>query len=183
MLVCDKTALLIPVMVSAAVHEAGHICAIKYCGLKLISIEIYPFLLRAKYNCGFTVKHLITVYICGPLFNLLFGVVLLAVYNVYHIKTFLYFATVSFLTGAYNLLPCAGLDGGSITKLVLLKIFSRKTAKILLITISCLFTAVTIWFVLYTLNYKLNVTVLCLAFYLFISTFVTEGKDIGRKKL
>lgn len=180
MLVCDKTALLIPVMCAVAVHETGHICAIKYCGFKLKSIEVYPFLLRAKYDCDFTFSNMLTVYICGPLFNLVFGAVLLMLYNIYNNQTLFTFAAVSLLVGAYNLLPCAGLDGGSITKLILLKIFSQKTAKILLIIISCVFTAATIWFVLYTLNFKINATVLCLAFYLFISTFFTEVKNIGR---
>ena len=180
MLVCDKTALLIPVMCAVAVHETGHICAIKYCGFKLKSIEVYPFLLRAKYDCDFTFFNMLTVYICGPLFNLILGAILLTLYNIFNNQTLFNLAAISFLVGAYNLMPCAGLDGGSITKLILLKIFSQKTAKILLIIISCVFTVATIWFVLYMLNFKINATVLCLAFYLFISTFFTEVKNIGR---
>ncbi|MBQ0110381.1 MAG: hypothetical protein KBS41_00425, partial [Oscillospiraceae bacterium] len=42
--VCDKTAVFLPVILSAAVHETGHLVAMKIFGCRLLRIELYPFL-------------------------------------------------------------------------------------------------------------------------------------------
>lgn len=120
LIICiDKSGLALPALSACLLHEAGHLSAMRLCGvqpseLKLIPagvIIIAPFFKRTRDDLLITAS--------GPLANFLTGCLLAALYKLLGHQALLSYSAVNTAVGAYNLLPVCGLDGGTLLTLFL----------------------------------------------------------------
>ena len=101
------TALLFLVM---ALHECGHLLALKLCGAKVVRMTVSAFGAEIRYRMPFgSVLGRTAVALGGVLLNLLCGGVFLFFWKD---PLCLYVSVASFVLAFLNLLPVKGLDGG-----------------------------------------------------------------------
>lgn len=119
LLIVDKTGLMSASLAAVAVHELGHIIAMRAlkCLPKEISLRFGGILICGSAYCTFGENAVISF--SGPFANfLIFG----ALYPLGVLSGSLYlksFAVVQAVEGAMNLFPVKGLDGGTLIKLFL----------------------------------------------------------------
>lgn len=129
------------------IHEAGHLCVARLCGVCCRGFALTPFEARIHLAGAISYEKEILICLGGPLFNLgsaafgqwLAGGSLLT-------SPLTYFAGVSVALALLNLLPVASLDGGRILYCVLsrigLHLFALPTVKILsFLSLFCLWSA------------------------------------------
>lgn len=99
---------IISVLIAAAVHEMGHLAALKYCGIPVCGIRIG--------SCGVKIltvfmlpKQEILCSAAGPLCSLS----LLLLWGEYPLLSF-----IGLVQGVFNLLPFYPMDGGRIVKAI-----------------------------------------------------------------
>lgn len=94
-----------------ALHECGHLTALKLCGVRDVGMTLSGFGAEICYHTAVTGTWCrVMIALGGVILNLLSGVVLLFFW-----KNFLclYMAVASFVLAFLNLLPVKGLDGGT----------------------------------------------------------------------
>ena len=99
-------------MLSALVHEVGHIIAIRALGYRARRIDILP--MGALIVCpeGVPYLHETVIALAGPVFSLSASAVVFCMYLITS-DVYLFFAAfVNLLLGAFNLMPIEKLDGG-----------------------------------------------------------------------
>ncbi len=145
----DKPYIAVLTVISALIHEAGHIAAIMLFTKRAEAPRghISGFRIKRSSQSGHREEILITA--AGPLANILTGLVLLLPWwaaNGY----ILIFSMLNFATGLSNLLPVEGYDGYGIL-LELSRLCGSLGAERLLSRISFLFTVLFTFFSLYLL--------------------------------
>ena len=98
-------------MLSALLHEAGHLTAIKAVGGNVRRVDIMP--LGARIVTSGTMAHVqdIAVYLCGPVANLVFFSLSLPLALAVRSPYCLYFSLANLFLALVNLLPVSGNDG------------------------------------------------------------------------
>lgn len=120
-------------LVAAAVHEFGHVIAIKLCGGKIdaiclgafgaqINMKLYPIL---------SYKREIAIALAGPFVGAIFGV-LSSFWGNYTLAGFSIVLTV------FNLLPALPLDGGRAIKFATLLLFDESGQRVISKTLNAL---------------------------------------------
>ncbi|MBQ7122324.1 MAG: site-2 protease family protein [Clostridia bacterium] len=128
-LIIDESGLCAAALFCCVVHEAGHIICLLILGEKpkLIELSFYGIKLERKNDCVQNTEE-IAVYASGPLANLVLSAVIFAAGGSDGIRMA---ALISLCVGAFNMLPCAPLDGGNILHFVLNRITDEeKSGKI-----------------------------------------------------
>lgn len=128
-LIIDESGLCAAALFCCVVHEAGHIICLLILGEKpkLIELSFYGIKLERKNDCVHNTEE-IAVYASGPLANLVLSAVIFAAGRSDGIRMA---ALISLCVGAFNMLPCAPLDGGNILHFVLNRITDEeKSGKI-----------------------------------------------------
>ncbi len=99
-------------MLSAAVHELGHIAAIYFCGYRIRRFDILP--MGALLVCpeGIPYNREMIIALCGPLASLLLGAFSLMLYSIFGGTQFVFAAVVNIVLAFFNLMPFKKLDGG-----------------------------------------------------------------------
>ncbi len=122
LLLTDVTGFMSASIFAMAVHEVGHLTAMKINRTEPRSVKctLGGILIVGSRFC--TAKSSISIALAGPMFNFLLAVVFLAVYYLSDFELMLAFAVVQILLGSINLLPINGLDGGTVLREILLKI-------------------------------------------------------------
>ena len=132
LLLTDRTGLAAYLLLAVFVHEAAHLaamwmldCSPKRVDLKCAAVEITaPPVTSAKEEALIT--------LAGPISNgLLFFAFWLNFY-LFRSDSALLFASVNALIAGFNLLPVAGLDGGTLLLLFLTRLISEQKAKLTL---------------------------------------------------
>lgn len=123
----DKTGIAYCSILSAAMHECGHLVAALFLKLEVRELSFMPFgiglLLKRDLALVKTGKKLALLF-AGSLVNFVtFGALMLV--N----KASSLFALTSLVTGIFNLLPVSSLDGGRILNELLSLIFTENTAQ------------------------------------------------------
>lgn len=134
--VCDRSNLILFNILSAVIHETGHLLSMVIFGETPEKIELTPFGMKIKKNradsMGFTGE--IVTALAGPLMNFMFAGILFTAGKVFQLDLS-QLMTVNIIIGSLNLLVCEPLDGYRAVKyLMLKKISEEKTEKILKIT-------------------------------------------------
>ena len=113
----------LPVLLAAALHEAGHLLAARYLGVRLQRMELdllgarlYPALPLPSYGTEALLA------LGGPLFSLLGAALCRPQFSAAHPFVF-----TSLSLGVFNLLPIEGFDGGRILS-ALLSLFGGEAA-------------------------------------------------------
>lgn len=115
------------IMVLLFVHESGHIWAMKRCGLKTKGIYFVPFLGAAAVSEDQFPSRRVESFIAimGPIWGLLFSLVVALVYVLTQKPIFAAAAGWMAMINLFNLLPINPLDGGRIFKSIAFSIDSR----------------------------------------------------------
>lgn len=138
MLIIDKTGFVLPVFLSTAIHEAGHLLAMLVFKCHPKKINLIPGSIQIVR--GFCVKRQgeIFILISGPLANLTFSAVSFLFFYFTGLNWLLTFSAINILVFAFNLLPLKGLDGGGILRVFLQKIVYGAKTEIILDVVSIL---------------------------------------------
>lgn len=155
----DKTNSALLCLLSALLHETGHLLSLFLFGEKPKEIVFTPFGIRIERRSTNTLSFLKESFcaFAGPLVNLVLAIIFKGSY----------FSQINLVIGLLNLLPCEPLDGGKIIENILkTKLDFVKAEKISLI-ISCITVfpvAISGFVVLFQSRY--NFTLLFVSFYL-----------------
>jgi len=167
----DTGGMLPALVLSALVHEAGHLLAVKVCRGRVLAMEASFAGLCIRYDGTFlSYGQEILIAVSGPLFSLLLAFGASFMGRLRGDQALLYLAGVSFLLGAFNLLPVRQLDGGRALYMLLANLGGPGFGARSLCVISCV-----IIFLLLALGAGLlifsgwNFTLLAVAVWLLIS--------------
>lgn len=123
----------IAALVSAAIHELGHIAVARYRGCSIRSVRMTPAGMNAEIDSlSCSRRDLILIYISGPAVNALIALVSFLLYDLrltggsWSIK---YVALLNLFLAVFNLLPAVPLDGGKILLEALTGIFGIMNAE------------------------------------------------------
>ena len=135
LLIIDKTGLMTASLAAVAVHELGHIIAMKSlkCLPKEIDLHFGGILICGTAYCTFSENAIIAF--SGPFANFLFFAIL---YPIGVLTKSLYvqsFALVQLVEGAMNLFPVKSLDGGTLVR-VFLNVLNIKRSELIFNLIS-----------------------------------------------
>ncbi len=111
----DKTRTVPLFILSALLHESGHILAILICKGTVTRIVFEPFSLTLERpDTDTSIKKDIIISVSGILTNFLLLLLSFFVFKHLNYDIFMIFAMTNLIIGAYNLLPLSYLDGGEL---------------------------------------------------------------------
>lgn len=103
---------------------------------------------------------------CGPVLNIIFYIILQAIYSIIKIEILESFAVQNLLIGIMNLLPISSLDGGQILSIVLKKFFDDEKSYRISCIVSVVFIIPLISFGFYLFLQSFNISIFILMIYL-----------------
>ena len=172
MLLCDRTGLFIPMLLSVFVHESGHLLLMWIFDCVPTEIKLIPGSVQI---CAPVCESKPTVMIslAGPIANIIVFAVVFASSIMFNDGYYMPFALVNLIYGVFNLLPLVGLDGGTALAEMLIdrkgEDFSRKTLGV--ITVCAAVSALSVAIFLSVIG-KGNYSVYILALYLVLSVLL-----------
>lgn len=171
-----KDSLLPLCLVSAVIHESGHLFILHIFGvhpskisLKLTDTRIVCDLTELSFQ-----KELLAM-AAGPLANILVSLIAFVLNKCFNIATFRNLCSASLCIGIFNLLPVRSLDGEQILSLLLMRKteLSRKNLIINIISAIIILPVATAGFVL-VISCKHNYTLLIVAVFLIFTVISKE---------
>lgn len=142
MFLFDRTGTMGLSLAGAALHEAGHIVAMKLLGTMPKRIELRPAVVNiVKPQRAVSLADDIKILLAGPTAGMLAAAAATAIYLFSAGRMWLCFAAVNATLTFFNLLPVSELDGGRILENILILKFSSDTAEKVMTAVSCIFTA------------------------------------------
>ena len=157
---------------AALCHEAGHLLAMRFCGLHVESVSIYPFGADIRVRetlCSYTTDCIVAL--SGPVVNLSLGGVFFLIFRAFPAAPLLCTAASHLLLCLVNLFPVKGLDGGAALYSLLARSGGENAERVF----SCVSTAAfgvlcALALALFRLTgYNLSLLLVCA--YLFLSEF------------
>ncbi|MCL2540213.1 MAG: site-2 protease family protein [Firmicutes bacterium] len=121
--------LMLSYVVVLILHELAHWLVARRLGYRLNKLTLMPYGAGISGSAeGMLTNHEILVAVAGPAFNLLLGMLTVALWWIYPTTYYYleYFAIANFVTAAINLLPVFPLDGGRVALSLLGKKLPRK---------------------------------------------------------
>ena len=174
MLASDRTGLCLPTVCAAAFHEAGHLFAMWICDCQPKSIRLVPA--SVSIISGFPRKKYGELFIAlaGPLFNIALFASLFINYKLTVSNISFEYGIINLIIAAFNLLPVKGLDGGTVTTVLIEKgTKSREKAESVTKIVSVLTGLIILFFgVFLILRGKINVSVIIMGIYILICSFL-----------
>ena len=155
------------ILISAAIHECGHIAAMMICGVKVERITVYPFGLdiRVKQRM-ISYKQELLIKSAGILVNIT-AVLCCLPFNA------LFFLFANITLALLNIMPITSLDGGDILEIILSMFLDPTCVSEIMKTISFV-VILLLWliavYVLFYTNYNFSLFIICV--YLFVSIFL-----------
>ena len=165
MILVDKTGLFLPTVISAGIHEAGHLFALWAYDSPPARIDLILAGVRITKRNSLSSNPVVCA-LSGPLINLAVSFCFWLNYIMYKKEYILTFAVINAALCFFNLIPAFGLDGGTVLISVLEKKIPHLAVKITQI-VSFLFAAA--FLVLGVFLYRsgaFNFSVFIAAFYL-----------------
>lgn len=170
----DKSGLSLPVLTACLFHEAGHLCAMKICGVQPSEIALIPagiiitapFFKRTRDDLFITAS--------GPLANFLLSLIFALLFKVFENETLLMYSAVNVAVGGYNLLPVCGLDGGTLMSLLFVKCgasYERAQSLVRIITVF-LSAGALMFFVYLLLGGNFNLSLAVFAVYMLVCALI-----------
>ena len=122
--ITDTSEMVCICILSAVLHECGHLCAMFFFGIKpkRITLRAFDIAIDAKTDKSILADIIITL--CGPLSNLLFALVFVC------FSKRLFYSNI--VIGLFNLIPVKTFDGGHALHLFLMQFLSEKYADIVI---------------------------------------------------
>ena len=129
MLAVDRMGVMLPALAACCVHELGHIIAILLTNGKISALRLCPWGIQIVSPSLTEERASFAVAVSGPAVNILLWVALR--------KAVPDIASIQLVCGAFNLLPCNGLDGGDALRGLLSHILSERATDRAMFAISC----------------------------------------------
>ncbi len=171
MLLFDKTGLILPTLLSAFIHELGHLFAMWLCNCPPKEIKFIPASMQIIRSFPQRPNGELIIALFGPLCNLLLFCVFYFNFLSTNESFALQFALLNLIIGIFNLLPLKGLDGGTVLELLLSKFLSVNKATLIIKAITFITALLILLAAVYlTINHKLNLSAYIISLYLFIVT-------------
>ncbi len=130
MMLCDRTGLFIPMLISVFIHESGHLLLMWIFDCVPTEIKLIPGSVQICAPVCDS-KPSVLISLAGPFANIIIFAIVFVSSIMFRDNYYITFALVNLIYGAFNLLPLAGLDGGSALEEVLVRKkgadFARKT--------------------------------------------------------
>lgn len=173
LLLTDRTGLASFLLLAVFTHEAAHLaamwmldCSPKRVCLKCAAVEIVsPPVTSAKEEMLIT--------LAGPFANGLLFLTFWLNFQLFGSESALLFSSVNALIGAFNLLPVAGLDGGTLLLLLLTRLFGELKAKRTLRILGLILAATAVFTGVFLLKRGIfNPTVLLSGLYILVMTLI-----------
>jgi len=166
----DKNAIALIAVISAALHEFGHIIALYFFKSQPEEIAFGVFGIRIQQN-----KRLLSefkeavVVCCGPLVNVILFILFFIANFVFKKEWLMTICAVNLVIGVFNLLPIFPLDGGRILFYLLGLFFGEKIVLRIMRVICCVILCVLICFGIFLLaETGLNFSLIATGIYLCI---------------
>lgn len=142
MLLLDTTGYMLLSLLAVAAHELGHLLAMW--GLKSVPKEVRlsvygVTIFKSPYALP---KQELLVAAAGPLANLLFAILLGAIYGLWKVERVGVFAMIHLVVAGFNLLPARGLDGGTLLLAALQSPLGQQEGQKVFSVLSILFAGV-----------------------------------------
>ena len=175
MLFIDKTGLMLPTVIAIISHETGHIIAMSFFKSKPESVTLKVGTVGISGRFFLNAKNEIIMLLAGSLFNIILFFMFFLLYLFLGRIIILNFALVMLVTGAFNILPVIGLDGGEILKIALGRYFKVSVVNVVLTGVSL----ITILFII-SLGFfvladtKSNISLILMALYLFLGILLSK---------
>ncbi len=166
-MILDKTNISCYSILSALLHETGHLLCLLFLGANPKSINLGVFGMRiVRGTKTLSYKQEIITALAGPFVNLF----LFAVFLFFGEKAMM-FSAVNLALGLFNLLPVKPMDGGEVLYFSLCRFFNENTVKkiteiITVITASALFVSGVYLLIKSGYNFMLLVVSVYIVFYL-----------------
>ena len=162
-----------------AVHEAAHMAAAVFIGLKTDRIVFYPYGVNLKLKNKFvhSIADEIILYMAGPLVNCILALVSLALYEIYRLPELQVMYAGNIMLFVSNMLPVYPLDGGVILKKILAYFIGNRAAARIMTVISAVITAAMAAAGIYAVYItEFNFSIMLLTAFLFCSIFTQKEK-------
>ena len=160
-------------LIAVLVHEISHVAAALFFGGKLSEITLGFFGISMKVSFeGLTSYHCDMICaLAGPASNIILGIAAGAAAK----ESFGYiFAGTNLLFGLYNLIPAAGLDGGTVTEALFKQLFPICPAERLLFVFNVLFSVLVFALGVFVFFRSYNVTLMLFGLILGLKALNTE---------
>ncbi len=147
-------------------HELSHTIAALCIGLKVDNISLYPFGVNLKLKNKFvhSFSDELILYICGPLFNIVFAFVMLMLYTHFRIYEFKYLYYMNVMLFAMNMLPVMPLDGGVLLKKIIAYYCNTARADKIMRGVSailCFLMCCTCGYCVYVAKFNFSMVIMC----------------------
>ena len=173
MIISDTTHTALFVLVSAFIHELGHLIAMKRLGYKVKSIILSPIGASiVKSDSSGSYKSDIIISLCGPLANLILSLVLLMGFLILKHQILLLYSLINLFLGIFNLLPIASFDGSTILLSILCeRMEENRAVKIKRVISITLLTVLSVAGIIFFCFCNKNPTLMITALYMLILEF------------
>lgn len=157
-------------------HEIVHAITGMILGFKPKRIRLNPLGLLVEfynYNTKNSFKKIL-IYISGPIFNIIFGLIFYFIKIDLNLKIKLVYT--NFLIGIFNLIPILPLDGGRIFREILVKLIGNKKANIFMIKSTKIILSVLSLIYSIVIFKMKNIAIFFLIIYLWYLYFIEEKR-------
>lgn len=177
-LLIDKTGIMLFGLISALIHEMGHLIFIYFSGKKInkISFQLGGILIDCKGIVNYKYEFLIAF--GGCLLNLIMFVLFLILF-IYNRNEFsLVFSATNFGLFAFNLMPIYGLDGLDLLRIIFLQRFETQRALLYCKFISVMYVIILLIFTTFLFIKKQNFSLLiCLIYLMILMLIFIKNKE------
>lgn len=167
MLVIDRTGLMIPTLFAVFIHESGHLLAMWAADCQPKAIRLIPT--SVQIVRGFSPKKHgeAAITVCGPVANIIIFVSLYTNYVIFNSQQSIKFAILNLVLAIFNLLPVAGLDGGTLLTMLIARFTDVYKAESIVRIITAVFSVVIFLLGIYLwVSKTVNISVFIVAVYL-----------------
>ncbi|MBO4692880.1 MAG: site-2 protease family protein [Clostridia bacterium] len=175
MLATDRTGLVIPTLFAALIHETGHLFAMWAADRAPKEIRLIPASVQIIEKYGSVPKKQVGIIISGPLANIMISAAIFINFYLTGSDVSLRFALLNAVIAAFNLLPVAGLDGGRLLELLLLRktdsYTANRTVNIITIVMACIIFVLGVFLIK---RGDMNISVFIVALYLAICAVIKK---------
>lgn len=175
MLVIDRTGLVIPTLFAVFIHESGHLLAMWAADCQPKAVRLIPSSVQiirgfSPKKCGET-----AITVCGPAANIVVFGALCINYLVFKSEQSLIFAILNLVIAIFNLLPIAGLDGGTLLTEIIAHFSDIYRAQriVRIVTVSFAFVIFLLGVYLWAKG-TFNISIFIVALYLILCSLIKE---------
>jgi Zn-dependent protease len=179
----DSGGILFSVLFAAAVHEAGHIAALKICGGRISELKLEVWGIRLRCESGMSYKTEILTAAAGPLASLVLAVAASLAGRRFNCQEAYIISGISLVFLAFNILPTLPLDGGRIIyALTAMRLGLERAERLACVLSCCVIMALLVAGTVLLIETKVNASLLLAAVWLLISYCKKSGVSIKSKR-